>query len=120
MSTRADAERIAAALEHLDAMHRHLAQGDIRENVIADAVSMRLLAAITAVHDGDPALGQRLFSTEWRDIWGMRNRIAHGYLTTDPVIIRSTVSNDVPAFERALREELAMLHRSSREDRSAP
>ncbi len=79
------------------------------DEVIADAVSMRLSAAITAVHDGDPALGQRLFRSEWTDIWGMRNRLSHGYVTTDPAILVDTIAYDLPAFEKALRGELARL-----------
>ncbi|HMR48994.1 MAG TPA: DUF86 domain-containing protein [Arachnia sp.] len=104
-----DAQRIMVALEHLEVLHRHLGAGRFDDEMVTDAVGMRLSAAIAAIHDGDPALGIRLFKDEWQDIWGMRNRIAHGYTTTDPEVIIDSVTNDLPDFERALRAELTRL-----------
>ncbi|MDF1487096.1 HepT-like ribonuclease domain-containing protein [Tessaracoccus caeni] len=104
-----ETQRIMVALEHLNVLHRHLAAGSFNDEVVTDAVSMRLSAAIAAIHDGDPALGIRLFKDEWQDIWGMRNRIAHGYMTTDPEIIIDSVNNDLPDFEQTLRAELNRL-----------
>lgn len=37
-----------------------------------------------------------LFGTAWPSMWGMRNRIAHGYLLVETDIVRSTVDRDVP------------------------
>lgn len=31
-------------------------------------------------------------------MWGMRNRIAHGYLLVDSSIIRQTVNHDIPGI----------------------
>lgn len=31
-------------------------------------------------------------------MWGMRNRITHGYLLVDPVIVHSTIERDLPAM----------------------
>lgn len=109
MSARTDVERLAVALEHLDILHRHLERGALDDQLVADAVSMQLSAAIAAIHDGDPALGLRLFGPTWKHIWGMRNRLAHGYLTVDPLRVADTVHDDLPEFERTLRGEYARL-----------
>lgn len=40
-------------------------------------------------------------------MWGMRNRIAHGYLLIDAGIVRQTVNNDVPPILTAIRTALS-------------
>ena len=97
------------ALEHLDAIHRHLAWGALDEEIVVDAVSIRLSAAIDVLNDGDPTLGERLFPTEWRAIKATRNVLAHAYRWVDRDRFRATVDNDLPEFERVLREEFARL-----------
>lgn len=37
---------------------------------------------------------------------GMRNRLAHGYFTTDPAILWSAATDDLPRLEAALRERV--------------
>ncbi len=39
----------------------------------------------------------------WRDIIGMRNQLAHGYLGLDDDIVWHAVHNDVPILLRSLR-----------------
>jgi len=36
-------------------------------------------------------------------MWGMRNRIAHGYLLVEPANVRSTVDRDLPVMVEAVR-----------------
>lgn len=36
-------------------------------------------------------------------MWGMRNRIAHGYLLVDQGTVRETVERDLPEIVGALR-----------------
>ena len=37
---------------------------------------------------------------------GMRNRLAHGYFTTDPAILWSAAIDDLPRLEAAVRERV--------------
>ena len=37
----------------------------------------------------------------------MRNRIAHGYLLVDPVIVRQTVDHDLVSIVASIRQALA-------------
>lgn len=109
MSKRDDEQLIVEALTHLDVLHRHLSRGDFTDEIVRDAVCMRLSAAIDALHDREPYLGERLFPDDWRKMWATRNYIAHAYVVIDIVIIRDTVENYLPTVEQVLREELARL-----------
>lgn len=91
----------------MDAIHRHLARGDLADDTVADAVALRLSAAIEAIRTPEGALEARLFGEEWTIIWATRNRIAHGYAFIDLAIIRATVENDLPSFEATLQDELS-------------
>jgi len=107
--TRSDDELLAQALAHLDVLRNHLQAGDLADQTIADAVSLRLAAAIEAVNDCDAQRLDRLFGDEWTLMWATRNRIAHGYAFVDLAIIQATVEQDVPAFEEKVREEYLRL-----------
>jgi uncharacterized protein with HEPN domain len=103
--SRSDLERIGDALSHVEAIRRHMARGDVAGETVADAVALRLAAAIEALRTVDGALEARLFGDDWAIIWATRNRIAHGYGFIDLAIVRATVESDLPGFEAALREE---------------
>lgn len=77
-----------------------------RMRLSADAVSMRLAAAIDALRTPDGSLEDRLFGEDWQFMWAMRNRLTHGYITVDLRIVEATISGDLPDFERTLRAEL--------------
>lgn len=108
-------ERLAEAVAHLDAMHRHLERGSIDDETVADAVSLRLAATIETLHRGAPELTTELFGDEWAVIWGMRNRIAHGYAWIDIETVRATVEEDLPSVEAVLRSMLRQTRDADRE-----
>lgn len=60
-----------------------------------DAICMRLAAGIESLSRLDEDSKARLFGDEWRAMWGLRNRIAHGYLLDDTRIIAATVERGV-------------------------
>ena len=39
-------------------------------------------------------------------MWGMRNRIAHGYLLVNPPIVRQTLKIDIPSLVSRIEREL--------------
>jgi uncharacterized protein with HEPN domain len=45
-------------------------------------------------------------ATPWRDIFGMRNQLAHGYESVRDQIVHRTVVEDLPAFARSIRDLL--------------
>ncbi len=55
--SRTDEELIRDALDHIEALKRHLTRGDLDDETVADAVSLRLAAAIEAVAEASPDRG---------------------------------------------------------------
>lgn len=104
--SRSEQELISDALEHLRVLRQHLASTDLENQTVADAVSMRLAAAIEAVSQCSEARRTRMFGDDWALMWATRNRIAHGYAFVDISIIEATVAEDLPIFESRLRQEI--------------
>jgi uncharacterized protein with HEPN domain len=107
--TRTDLELVTDALDHLDHLHRHLAGQDIRQETVADAVAMRLSAAIEALAKLPKATLTETFGDDWDLMWATRNRIAHSYVFIDYDIIRATVCEDLPGVETKLKDLQARL-----------
>jgi signal transduction histidine kinase len=63
--SRTDAELVADALDHLRVLRNHLDQSSIDDQTIADAVSLRLAAAIESVSAASHDLRDRLFGDLW-------------------------------------------------------
>jgi uncharacterized protein with HEPN domain len=101
--SRSDHEHVLDALDHIDVLKRHLERGDLADETIADAVSLRLASAIEAVSETSQEFRAKHFGDDWKIMWATRNRIAHGYAYIDLAMIRDTVENDLPAFETELR-----------------
>lgn len=83
------------------------AQGDVMDQLVVDAICMRLSAGVEDLNRLAPAIREGLFGDSWPFMWGMRNRIAHGYLLVDATIIRRTVDADIPAIIGTIRQGLA-------------
>ncbi len=67
---------------------------------------MRLSAGIEVLARLDAKERDRLFGDDWLVMWGMRNRIAHGYLLVNAAIIRATVTDDLPSIVMVIANEL--------------
>jgi len=105
--SRTDQEQVLDAPDHIAVLHDHLARGEMADSLIADAVCLRLAAAIDSVAQTTPNFRDRIFGDVWPVMWATRNRIAHGYAFIDMSIIRSTVERDLPGFESRLKEQSA-------------
>jgi uncharacterized protein with HEPN domain len=87
-------------------MRRH-AQGDLEDQRVIDAICMRLSAGLEALVQLDTAIRDRLFGDAWPLVWGMRNRIAHGYLLVDTDIVPRTLEHYFPSIMATIEAELA-------------
>jgi len=61
---RTDGELVDDALMHISVLHTHLARGDLEDQTIADAVTLRLAAAIEALSNCTDDLRNRAFGDD--------------------------------------------------------
>ena len=71
-------EILRDALAHFEIMLAY-AEHDLDDQLVIDAICMRLSAGVEALATLEPSVRDRLFGADWPLMWGMRNRIAHGY-----------------------------------------
>jgi uncharacterized protein with HEPN domain len=94
---------------------RGFVEGQRRESFLADrrtqqAVVMSLLIvgeAAVRIMENDPAFVREHRAVPWRNIRGMRNRMAHGYFETNYEIVWETVSVEIPRLITVLSDLLA-------------
>jgi uncharacterized protein with HEPN domain len=96
------------ALAHFEVVADY-GRGEVIDQKTVDAICMRLSAGIEALAALDPAVREDLFGDAWFEMWGMRNRIAHGYLLVEPGIVHSTVERDVPTLIATIRQAMQRL-----------
>jgi uncharacterized protein with HEPN domain len=97
------------ALAHFEVVAEY-GSGDLADQKTVDAICMRLSAGIEALSALSAVDREALFGDVWNQMWGMRNRIAHGYLLVEPAIVRSTVDRDLPMMIEVVE---AAIHRLS-------
>ena len=98
-------ELLREALVHLELANTYAENENLGQLVI-DAICMRLSAGIEVLARLDSPVRSSLFGDNWQLMWGMRNRIAHGYLLVDSDIVRQTIEVDLPDIIRVIRAEL--------------
>ena len=103
--TRTSDEVLRDALAHLT-MTQDYATRDLDDQLVIDAICMRLFAGIETLAALDASDRDALFGDTWPLMWGMRNRIAHGYLLVDSAIIRETLDQDIPYILDRIRRRL--------------
>jgi uncharacterized protein with HEPN domain len=104
--TRRPEELLRDAMAHFELMQDY-AQRDLSEQLVVDAVCLRLSAGIEALAGLDASRREDLFGHAWPLMWGMRNRIAHGYLLVDADIARRTLEVDIPPIIESIRQALS-------------
>lgn len=106
MSRRSEPASLQEALFHLELLNQYLLRGSLDDSLILDGVCIRLASAIEALSRLPEERRENLFGDEWQQIWGTRNRIAHGYVWLNPGIIAETLEENVPTMMVILRREL--------------
>lgn len=94
------------ALEHLELLVQHRKRGTFDDQIVVDAICMRLLAAMDTLSRLSNDRRDSLFGNEWHAMRGLRNRLAHGYVDIEITVIASTVDGNVPKVIAILRREL--------------
>lgn len=103
-------EVLEVALAHLDIAQQHGAL-DLDSLVVTDGIALRLSAAVDALSQLEPTLRDSIAQGRWDQMRGMRNRIAHGYGSVSPAIVRTTVENELGPLTERVQALLAELER---------
>ena len=103
--SRSTEELLREALTHFDLAIGY-AQPELLDQMTIDAVCLRLASGIEVLARLEPSVRESLFGQDWTLMWGMRNRIAHGYLLVDQGMVSETVERDLPEIVGALRRAL--------------
>jgi uncharacterized protein with HEPN domain len=75
--------------------------------MVVDAMCLRLAAGIETLARLDALVRDEIFGEDWPLMWGMRNRIAHGYTLVSLTIIHETLAVDVPHIVSVIQAALA-------------
>lgn len=98
-------EILRDALAHFEIVLAY-AEHDLDDQIVIDAICMRLSAGVEALATLERNVRDRLFGADWPLMWGMRNRIAHGYLLVDAAIVRQTLAQDIPKIIDRIQDRL--------------
>lgn len=101
-------ELLDEALLHFSFATQYASQ-DLNNSMVIDAIALRLSAAIDALNRLPEDHKTKLFGDTWKLMYGMRNRIAHGYAVIDAEVIRLTVHDELPALLHTIKKYRAEL-----------
>ena len=109
--SRSPARRLEDILLACDAIDQHLRRGPaddpVSDGLVFDAVRARLMEVGEAVKDLPAAVTAAEPDLPWREIAGMRDRLAHRYFDTSHAILTATVRDDLPELRAAVERLLA-------------
>jgi uncharacterized protein with HEPN domain len=100
--TRRDEERLDDIAVAIAAIESHLRRGDISDDLVFDAVRVRLIEIGEAVKQISPDLLATETSVPWQSVAGMRDRLTHHYFDTSHAILQRTIDEDIPMLKNSL------------------
>lgn len=100
--SRSDLDRLDDITAAVDAIRSHVTRGSLDDQLVLDAVRIRLVEIGEAVKaiSGDLLVAEP--AVPWRQIARMRDHLAHRYFATVPEIIQDTVAKELPVLEAAV------------------
>jgi len=107
--SRRDVDRLHDVIAAHDAISSHLRRGNLSDELVFDAVRVRLIEIGEAIKDISDERLARQPQIPWAAAAGMRDHLTHRYFDTSHAIVTATVHVDLPplreAVERLLAEE---------------
>lgn len=104
--SRADRARLADIAAACAAIARYLQAEGSDDDMVVDAIRVRLIEIGEAVKDVDRALLDRERGIPWTEISRMRDHLTHRYFDTAHSMVRATASSDVPRLAAAVQRLL--------------
>lgn len=121
--TRQPIDRLDDIAAASDAISDDLSRGGLTDGLIFDAIRVRLIEIRQAAKHLPPDLQTQTSWIPWKEIAGMRDRLAHRYFDTSHAILERTVSTDLPELRDAielLRTWLTSQSEGTRRSRPLP
>ncbi len=109
--TRPARDRLGDILIACQAITDHLRKSENDENLVFDAIRIRLVEIGEAVKDLDPELTSREETIPWYEIARMRDLLIHHYFDTAHSIVFTTARSDIPLLETVVRRMIAEIGR---------
>ena len=103
---------LSDAQMHL-AMAVEYAQHGLEDQLVMDAVCMRLAAGIEALSYLDESQVQQLVGPLWPMMWSARNRIAQGYMFSESDELRHRIQRALPILLSAVQNSLKSQQRTA-------
>jgi uncharacterized protein with HEPN domain len=75
---------------------------ELTDGLIFDAVRVRLIEIGEAAKALSPELLEHEPDIPWKELTGMRDRLAHRYFDTSHAIVQGTIDNDLPELQDAV------------------
>ena len=107
--SRSDRERVDDIRAACLAIADYLSRADAAEDLIFDAIRMRLIEIGEATKDLTFQTRELEPSIPWREIARLRDHLAHRYFDTTHSILSNTARNDIPALLEATERLVARL-----------
>ncbi len=100
--SRGDEDRLSDIANAVAAIGSHLERGPISDDLVMDAVAMRLLELGEAVKGLSPEVTATEPDVDWIGAAGMRDFLAHHYFATRPDIVQRTIDGRLPGLNAAV------------------
>ena len=102
-------ERLGDIQAACAAITDYLERAGVDDDIVFDAIRVRLIEIGEAVKDIDPKLLESEPAIPWTEISRIRDQLAHRYFDTAHSIVRATAAKDVPALSAAVERLLKRL-----------
>lgn len=99
---RSDSERLEDVLAAASAIESHRDRGSLDDQLVFDAVRIRLIEIGEAIKDIDPELLAAEPDVPWSDVARMRDHLAHRYFDTTHAVVSATIEHDLPPLIAAV------------------
>ncbi len=92
-------------LDAIQQIHEYTKSGReefLASSLVQDAVALNLIVIGEAARNLSEETRARAPEIPWRQVVGLRNRLSHTYLTTDPQIVWRVVEGELESLRRAV------------------
>jgi uncharacterized protein with HEPN domain len=109
---RSDSDRLADILDAVQRIRRHVQAGDRHRFEEDEVLQSAVLRWFEIIGEASRGLTEQFRhdhpEVPWREVFGMRNRVTHGYFDIDLDVVWNTIMSDLPALEEAVARWLPL------------